>query len=266
MAGPFSSGETYRMRIAALLVIGGILSVAPWHVSFAAQHDKDKTPPIISDLRAESIADDSAVVLWTTDEPADSDIKYGISPRTNMNGPSDSTLVLSHAIALSGLAAETTYAFCVQSRDEANNKIEACGAFTTAAAPLMVGSGASATYVFVSGFAYPGAKVIVSLRALPFGAMFEKETAALDDASFSASFDKFPQGLYAFTVYALDRNGASSARKGFWFDFAGGDAPLHKDNILIPPTLTLARSVVARNGDIAVSGSAVPNTGVLVEV
>lgn len=157
MAGLFLSRKICRADIVALLVVGGILSIAPWHVSFAVTHDKDKTPPVISELRAESITDNSSVVLWTTDEPADSDIKYGVNPRTNINGPNDSTLVLSHAIALSGLAAETAYAFCVQSRDEANNKAEACDIFTTTAvAPPGAGSGARPTYASVSGFAYPG--------------------------------------------------------------------------------------------------------------
>jgi hypothetical protein len=261
--------------VSALVIVVGILCIAFGIPAVFAKSDgeKDKVPPIITELRVESVTDSSAIVMWTTDEPADSGVSYGVDPKTNIKGPNDSALVLSHAIVLSELTNKTTYAFCAESGDEASNKAEACGVFTTATplAPGPVGGGAGGepirpTLASVSGFAYPDATIRVALHALPFGDTFTKETTASPDGSFSASFEKFPQGFYAFTISASDRNGTNSARKGIQFEFLEGGPQLYKEKVLIPPTITLGRSVVTHGDDIAVSGSAVPNTGVLVQV
>lgn len=331
--------------------------------AFAVPPPRDRTPPVISNLHAELITTNSVLIVWTTDEPADSDIKYGISPKTNINGPGDSTLVLSHTIALSGLVAATGYDFCVESRDAANNKAQACGTFTTLAVPppdttapvitahadinvqapdaggvivsytlptatdnvdgpvavsctpasdslfalgstvvtctahdaasntaashftvgvsltpppppppppptpVSIGSGGGArpSYAYVSGFAYPGALISVALRALFSGTDLVKETTAESDGSFSAAFSSFPQGAYFFTVTAKDSTGASSARKGFQFDFSSGDAPLTKEKIIMPPTLWPARETIAWGDNLQVFGNTVPRSGVLVE-
>lgn len=255
-----------------LALIGGVVTTFFFgSAANAKKPDKDKTPPVITDLRVESITDNSAVVRWTTDEPADSDIRYGIDPHTNINGPFDPALVLDHAIALSGLLAETTYAFCIRTRDAANNKAEACGTFTTIAVPtppVSAGGGGTVrpTLARISGFAYPNAHIAASLRSLPFGNTYKQDITAAADGAFALGFDSFPQGLYLFSVTAEDSSGAVSARKGFQFDFSRGDAPLFKEQVVIPPTLVLERSVVSWGDDILVKGSTVPNSGVLVEV
>jgi hypothetical protein len=282
---------------------------------YAAKPDKDKISPVISELRVESITQNSVVVMWTTDEPADSDITYGIAPKSNLRGPWDRTLVVFHAIALSELEAGTVYAFCVESRDEANNKSEECATFTTVFVPPpdifqcndgidndgdgkidMVdpgcsnlsdndeldtippppppgpsssgggSGGARPTLASISGFAYPNASISVILRPVFFGETLEKETTAATDGSFSVAFEKFPQGLYTFSVSGKDVRGVSSARKGFVFDFSAGDAPLFKEEINMPPTLSIARDVIAWGDDVLASGTTVPGTGVLVEI
>ncbi|MCE9548853.1 hypothetical protein K8Q98_00405 [Candidatus Nomurabacteria bacterium] len=268
----FFVSKTFFSLIAIFLFISIFFSVTSWDTLLAA-NDKDKTPPVISDLRAESVTLNSVVIMWTTDEPADSDIRYGIDPLINHNGPFDPELVFSHAISLSELIPATTYAFCVRSKDERNNKADACDTFITLAeAPLPAPSGGSGrraeepNSVSVSGFAYPNAKVIVSFRSLPFKHEFEKETTANVDGSFSVSFSSFLPGFYMFSIYGVDENGVSSVRKGLRFDFVSGiGLKTFKDKVLLPPTIALARDVVGWGDNIVVSGSTVPNVGVLVD-
>lgn len=80
----------------------------------------DTTPPAIGNVAVESLADTSATITWTTDENADSIVEYGLT--TAYGGASgDPTLVLNHAIALTGLIPNTTYHYRVHSTDAADN-------------------------------------------------------------------------------------------------------------------------------------------------
>jgi hypothetical protein len=76
----------------------------------------DILPPNISELAVSEITDQSAVVTWSTDEPADSWVAcagtdYG-----------SSTLLLEHRVELGGLASSTTYSLVVSSRDASGNE------------------------------------------------------------------------------------------------------------------------------------------------
>ena len=253
-------------------LFGAKLLLAAHDGDTGKEKGKDKTPPVITELRVESITNNSAVVMWTTNEPSDSDIKYGIDPHTNINGPHDPTLVLSHAIALSGLTLETTYAYCVTSRDESNNKTKECGTFVTTALPPPTpaegGGGAwvAPNRIFVTGFAYPHAKIHAVLQQLPIGRDFEADTTAdSNNGSFSVKFQNFPRGLYSFTIFAVDNDGIHSVRKGIQYEFKQANSALFREKVLMPPTITLGRDVIAWGDDIAVSGNTIPHTGVLVQ-
>ncbi len=271
-------------RPLAIWVLAGIVLVAIFWTTSAlgAQDggkgkDKDKTPPVITGVVVDSITENSAVILWETDEPADSSIRYGIDPKTNIKGPEDATLVLSHAIALSELTLATTYAFCVESKDEAKNKSESCGTFITLAEPPPPpppaeggGGGVGGMTIkkpqaSISGFAYPGATVRAVIQPIPFGKAVEQKVTAENDGSFSLDFEHLPFGLHTFLLSAEDKNGVQSVRKGIQFDYSQGDARIFKEKVIIPPTISLEREVIAWGDDIAISGSATPETGVLIE-
>ncbi len=274
---PFFKNFNRILPVIFLPVFACLVFISLADTSYAAKPSKDKIPPVISELRVESVTQNSAVVMWTTDEPADSDIKYGVAPKTNINGPRDTVLVVVHAIALSELAAETIFTFCAESRDEAGNKAEGCGTFTTVAIPPPPpppgpssggGGGGSVrpTLAHVSGYAYPSAVISATLRGLPFGSELKEETTAAPDGFFKISFSKFLQGLYVLSISATDANGSSSAIKRYQFDFRESDAPLIRDAVIMPPTMILSQNVLRWGDDIAVSGSAVPDTGVLINV
>ncbi len=81
----------------------------------------DTTPPVISGVTADSIFIDSAVILWTTDEPADSLVEYGTAAGNYTDSLSDAALGTDHSISLYNLTPATTYYYRVTSSDEAGN-------------------------------------------------------------------------------------------------------------------------------------------------
>ena len=72
--------------------------------------------PIISSITA-TPETTSATITWTTDVASTSRVDYGTSPSSLNLNVADSTLVTSHSLTLSGLAAGTTYYFRVTSAD-----------------------------------------------------------------------------------------------------------------------------------------------------
>lgn len=93
----------------------------------------DLTPPIISHIQVTNVTDTAATVSWTTDESADSSVEYGLT--LSYGGQvGNSNLVTSHALSLTGLAANSQYHYRIQSRDGAGNiQTTSDGTFTTQA-------------------------------------------------------------------------------------------------------------------------------------
>ncbi len=93
----------------------------------------DTTPPVISAVQAKSDSS-SAIISWTTNEPADSQVEFGTTPSYGSTSSLVTALTLGHSIGLPGLASNTTYYFRVRSRDGASNLALATGSFVTPAA------------------------------------------------------------------------------------------------------------------------------------
>jgi beta-lactamase superfamily II metal-dependent hydrolase len=81
----------------------------------------DTTPPVISNVAAGSITIDSAVITWTTDEPADSVVEYGTESGNYVGTLNDGSLTDQHSMAITGLNHNTTYYYHVISTDESGN-------------------------------------------------------------------------------------------------------------------------------------------------
>src|SRR5213594_2082032 len=81
----------------------------------------DTTPPVISSVTVSSIALTTAAIAWTTNEPADSQVEYGLTTAYGSSTSLNATLVNAHAVTLSGLAAGTLYHYRVKSKDAAGN-------------------------------------------------------------------------------------------------------------------------------------------------
>jgi len=96
----------------------------------------DLVPPVITNVAVSGITSTGAVIAWTTNEPATSQVEYGTSTAYGQTSPTDATLVISHSVTLTGLNAGTLYHFRVHSVDASNNAAASGdGTFTTASTP-----------------------------------------------------------------------------------------------------------------------------------
>ncbi|TAH34067.1 hypothetical protein EYC59_03660 [Candidatus Saccharibacteria bacterium] len=95
----------------------------------------DTTAPTISAVASSSITQTSATVTWTTNEAADSQVKYGATTSYGSTTTLDSTKVTSHSVSLSGLTAGTLYHYQVVSKDAAGNSTSSADATFTTSAP-----------------------------------------------------------------------------------------------------------------------------------
>jgi hypothetical protein len=91
----------------------------------------DIVGPVISDVKTEIIATSEeeggiiAIISWTTDEEATSQIEYSagvVSATYESRTSEDPTLNLSHTVVLTGLEASTTYHYRIISKDKNGNE------------------------------------------------------------------------------------------------------------------------------------------------
>jgi len=108
----------------------------------------DANPPTISDISISSLTATSATINWTTEEVANGEIQYGLTPSYGSTTPLETPLSLNHTIVLSGLTADTLYHYRIQSSDEIGNLATSPdNTFTT---EVSAGAGAGSGLVNVS--------------------------------------------------------------------------------------------------------------------
>ena len=86
---------------------------------------------VITSVQTGSITTTSSQVVWTTNVPANSSVDYGTTPAYGNSTPADATMVTSHQMTLSGLAAGTTYYYQVNSTDSKGNHGHGGNSFKT---------------------------------------------------------------------------------------------------------------------------------------
>jgi PKD repeat protein len=77
----------------------------------------DTLAPVISQVATAGVIDSAATIEWTTDEPADSRVEFGLAPGSYVWFVEDALLVLSHSLELTGLTPATQYHYRVRSQD-----------------------------------------------------------------------------------------------------------------------------------------------------
>jgi hypothetical protein len=113
-----TSGGTAVIRSRAVDDSGRLESAGP---SITVMVQGDTAVPTISQVQVSDITDTSAVITWTTNEPSDSQVQYGLTTSYGSTTPLDATLVVSHQQAISSLTPDTLYHFRARSRDAAGN-------------------------------------------------------------------------------------------------------------------------------------------------
>ena len=95
----------------------------------------DTTGPSMSSINVAQISPSSEHIFWSTNEPATSQVEYGINAPTTRTSV-DTRLATQHSMLLSGLSSGTWYSFRVISRDAAGNEtVSGTGYFVTQVAP-----------------------------------------------------------------------------------------------------------------------------------
>ena len=97
----------------------------------------DSTAPVISAIGEQNVTDTTATVEWTTDEPADGKVDYGLAAGQLDQSKTSAVLALSHSLQLTGLSPATTYFYKVTSADASGNpSSSAVRSFTTPSASV----------------------------------------------------------------------------------------------------------------------------------
>src|SRR5882724_5621591 len=140
------------------------------------------TPLTISNVAATNATVAGATVSWQTNIAADSSVDYVTTTSYGNSTPVDSAMVTSHQVTLSGLAADTTYYYQVNSTDPKGNRGHGGNKFKTA--------GFSMSGTITPAAAGNGAAVALSGAA--------RASATADNAG-NYTFAGLPNGSYQVT-------------------------------------------------------------------
>ncbi len=124
-----SASTTYYYKI--LSTLEGVSSATSTEIATTTMQ-ADVAAPIISSLSATAITPYSAVISWTTDEPATTQLTYGVGSSFGTS-TLDVALTTNHQVVISNLSSGAIYSVRVYSDDAIGNKASASGlSFTTA--------------------------------------------------------------------------------------------------------------------------------------
>ncbi len=88
----------------------------------AADAATDITPLRITAVESSDISTSSAVIVWETNEPADSRVEYGLSISFGFESALTRNLTNSHSITITDLTPGLSYYYRVRSKDAAGNR------------------------------------------------------------------------------------------------------------------------------------------------
>jgi Big-like domain-containing protein/IPT/TIG domain-containing protein/fibronectin type III domain protein/purple acid phosphatase-like protein len=172
--------------------------------------------PNISGIGVNSITTSGAIVTWTTDVPATSQVEYGTTTSYGTLTTLDSNLVTSHSVTLSGLATNTLYHYRVHSKNSSGvESISGDAAFQTSSggstSPPTISISAPANGATVSATVTVSANAsssvgVASVQFLLDGANLG---AALTTAPYNVSWNTVAasNGAHVLTASARDTAG-----------------------------------------------------------
>ena len=89
--------------------------------TFITGIDMGPDPPHILYVHHTSATSSGITIYWNTNEPATSQIEYGLTKECPLSTKADAQMSTAHAVALAGLKSGTTYYYRVVSTDAAGN-------------------------------------------------------------------------------------------------------------------------------------------------
>jgi centrosomal CEP192-like protein len=159
----------------------------------------------ITNVQATSTTTSTTQIDWTTNIPANSSVDFGTTTSYGTSTPVDSTMVTSHQVTLSGLAAGTTYYYQVSSTDSTNTHAHKGGNSLKTAG------------FSISGTISPSAGGSGATLALTGGA----STTTTADSSGNYVFAGLPNGMY----------GVAPSKAGYTFTPSSQNTTLNGANV-----------------------------------
>jgi hypothetical protein len=192
--------------------------------------------PVISNVAATSVTSATAVITWTTDQPASSQVNFGTSTTYGQSSAMDTNLVTSHSVMLSGLNPSTLYNFDVVS-----------GSTTSANATFMTtaGTGTPPVVSFVAFWGVTGTSVNISWStdvpantSLAYGTTTALGTTTPVQTALSTSHGVMLSNLtpgmtYYFVAQSADANGDTGYSMVYSFTTTAGAASI--SNVMVTP-------------------------------
>jgi serine/threonine protein kinase len=116
------AGITLRWAVISLGIIL-FLIVSAGVIYFASGHPFTLSPTLaIQDVSVSDVTEVSAVITWTTDKPATSQVEYGSTTDYGLATTLDGELVTSHRVELTGLQPNAACYFRVMSKDASGHE------------------------------------------------------------------------------------------------------------------------------------------------
>lgn len=178
----------------------------------------DTAAPAISQI-APNAGRTSAIVAWTTNEPATSQVLYGLTDALGQATYVRSVMETAHSLTVTGLAPSTTYHYRVKSRDNCGHESTSDDmTFTTAAddttPETRITSGPSEGSTVCSVpviFAYTGSDDSTPTPSLTYSYRVDGGPWSAFDAATSASIGGLAAGDHTFEVKARDTSANEDA-------------------------------------------------------
>jgi type VI protein secretion system component Hcp len=186
---------------------------------------RDTQAPVISNVATSNISMTAATVSWNTDEPADSQIEYGLDNNYGTLSNHDANRVTEHSIALSNLTAGTTYHFRAISQDTAGNFARSKDITFTTARDMQA---PTISNIATAGITANSAQITwntdeLSLARVEYGPDSTLLASAVVDTAFALSHtvtlaNLQPYTTYYFHVLAKDEAGNMSTSRKYSFN------------------------------------------------
>lgn len=183
--------------------------------------EQDTTAPSISAVSTRYATRTSIVVTWITDEPATSQVDYGLTDGYDRSTRVGTKLVVNHSVTLMGLSANTTYHYRVYSKDDAGNEaFSADGTFTTSDMSPPLISEVSVASITKVGATITWTTSEPATSQVQYGPTDEYGFATALDALLVTAHSVNLTGLSAKTTYHFRvRSKDASSREGYSGDY-----------------------------------------------
>jgi hypothetical protein len=222
----------------------------------------DSTPPTISAVQATGLTQNSATVTWTTDEAADSQVKYGTTVAYGSTTTLDATKVTTHSVTLSGLSAGTLYHYQVVSKDaNGNTATSADATFTTGGTSTDTTKPVVSLTAPANGSTVAGKSValsatatdnigVVSVQFQAGGSNIGAVVTTPSGTTYTTAWDTttLANGSYVVTAVARDAAGNATTSTSFTLIVNNRAADINQDGVVNYLDLSIVASNYGKSG------------------